>query len=188
MIGHGLATELPASAVIVFNIVKRRNIGRLIRTADAFGVSDIVIIGRRQFSTHGHFGTDDPRRRQHFFRLADGVAELRARGYRILGVEIADNAVPVDHVPFSGSTAFMFGNEGTGIDPAHRIHCDGFVYVRQYGCGASLNVNVAAGIVLHQFALWAGFQERSRHGEKFTGPEGVVRRGNWDPSGRDADT
>ena len=39
--------------------------------------------------------------------------------------------------------------------------CDGFVYIRQYGPGtASLNVSVAASIVMHHFALWAGYDER----------------------------
>ena len=34
--------------------------------------------------------------------------------------------------------------------------CDGFIYIPQYGTGtASLNVNVATGIVLHQFTLWS---------------------------------
>ena len=55
--------------------------------------------------------------------------------------------------------------------------CDTFVYIQQYGAGtASLNVSVAASIVLHHFALWAGYQERSRHGEKFDVGERPVRR------------
>jgi len=42
------------------------------------------------------------------------------------------------------------------------------VYIPQYGPGtASLNVSVAASIVMHHFALWAGYEERSREGEKF---------------------
>jgi len=43
-----------------------------------------------------------------------------------------------------------------------------FVYIPQYGGGtASLNVTVAASIVLHHFAVWAGFPERGREGNKF---------------------
>lgn len=45
--------------------------------------------------------------------------------------------------------------------------CDSFVYIPQYGAGtASLNVACAASIVLHHFAVWAGFQERQREGYK----------------------
>ena len=54
--------------------------------------------------------------------------------------------------------------------------CDGFVYIRQYGPGtASLNVSVAASIVMHHFALWAGYDERSRLGEKYVVAERPMR-------------
>jgi hypothetical protein len=46
--------------------------------------------------------------------------------------------------------------------------CDGFVYIPQHGPGtASLNVTVAASIVLHHFAVWAQYLERQREGAKF---------------------
>ena len=58
--------------------------------------------------------------------------------------------------------------QGTGLSEAQIKHCDDFVYIPQYGEGtASLNVNVAASIVLHHFAVWAQYPERARHGGKF---------------------
>jgi hypothetical protein len=46
--------------------------------------------------------------------------------------------------------------------------CDDFVYIPQHGPGtASLNVTVAASIVLHHFAVWANYPERQREGAKF---------------------
>ena len=60
------------------------------------------------------------------------------------------------------------GVQGDGLSPQQEAICDGFVYIPQYGPGtASLNVTVAASIVLHSFALWAGYQERAREGVKF---------------------
>ena len=48
------------------------------------------------------------------------------------------------------------------------ILCDSFVYIPQYGAGtASLNVTVAASILLQHFALWAGYPERERAQHKF---------------------
>ena len=79
--------------------------------------------------------------------------------------------------PFTGPTAFMMGNEGQGLSERHIQLCDSFVYIPQYGGGtASLNVAVAASIVLHQFAVWAGYTERSRHGFKFDVAERPKRR------------
>ena len=71
----------------------------------------------------------------------------------------------------------MHALQGTGLSHGQVQLCDAFVYIQQYGAGtASLNVSVAASIVLHHFALWAGYQERSRHGEKFDVGERPVRR------------
>ena len=88
------------------------------------------------------------------------------RGARILGVEIAPSAVSVATLPFSGPTAFILGNEGSGMSAAQCAVCDGFVYIPQHGPGtASLNVAVAAGIVLHRFAEWACYAEAGRDAE-----------------------
>ncbi|OEL28966.1 hypothetical protein BAE44_0010017, partial [Dichanthelium oligosanthes] len=82
------------------------------------------------------------------------------RGCDICGVEITDDAQPVTAHPFRRSTAFLFGNEvggisihsGTGLSQKECDICDFFVYIPQYGGGtASLNVTVAASIVLHHF-------------------------------------
>ncbi|CAD6272994.1 unnamed protein product [Miscanthus lutarioriparius] len=82
---------------------------------------------------------------------AFGVAEDE-RGRDICGVEITDDAKPVTAHPFRRSTAFLFGNEGTGLSQKECDICDFFVYIPQYGGGtASLNVTVAASIVLHHF-------------------------------------
>ena len=68
--------------------------------------------------------------------------------------------------------------QGDGLSPQQEAICDGFVYIPQYGPGtASLNVTVAASIVLHSFALWAGYQERTREGVKFVVAPRPERRG-----------
>ena len=58
--------------------------------------------------------------------------------------------------------------QGTGLSQHQLELCDSFVYIPQHGQGtASLNVTVAASIVLHHFAVWAGYPESSRHGAKY---------------------
>lgn len=97
-------------------------------------------------------------------------------------MEITDSAQPVHTHPFSGPLAFMLGNEGQGLSERQMRNCDSFVYIAQYGPGtASLNVAVAASIVLHHYALWAGYEERSRTGFKFDvaeRPQRVAPRGS----------
>src|SRR6188768_2992642 len=155
------------SYLILYNIMKHANFGYLIRTANAFGVSEIIIVGKRALDVGGACGTSHSTRKRHFFTLGEACEYLRTKECRICGVEITDDALRVDRQPFEGSTAFMVGNEASGLTKEQISHCDQFVYVPQFGTGASMNVNVAAGITLHHFALWAAFKENDRMAHKF---------------------
>ncbi|KAL7457948.1 hypothetical protein ACHAWC_011269 [Mediolabrus comicus] len=76
---------------------------------------------------------------------------------QILGVEIDPSSINLEQEDvFTASTAFMMGNEGQGMTTKQMSVCDGFVRISQYGGGtASLNVSVAAGLVLHRFFHWS---------------------------------
>ena len=76
---------------------------------------------------------------------------------QILGVEIDPSSINLEQDDvFTTSTAFMMGNEGQGMTTKQMSVCDGFVRISQYGGGtASLNVSVAAGLVLHRFFHWS---------------------------------
>ncbi|KAI6693168.1 hypothetical protein NL676_020878 [Syzygium grande] len=156
------------SYVVVHNIAKRHNVGTLARSATAFGVSELIVVGRRDFNAFGSHGSTSHLAFRHFHSLPEARSFLKEKDCDICGVEITDDAVAVNQHPFKRSTAFLVGNEGTGLSAKECEICDFFVYIPQYGCGtASLNVTVAASIVLHQFGVWAGFSERIRDGNKF---------------------
>ncbi|XP_008802305.1 uncharacterized protein LOC103716182 isoform X2 [Phoenix dactylifera] len=146
------------SLVLVHNVAKRHNVGTLARSATAFGVSEIVLVGRRDFNAFGSHGSTSHLRFRHFFSLSQARLYLKEeRDCDICGVEITDGAISVTQHPFKKSTAFLLGNE--------------------YGGGtASLNVTVAASIALHHFGVWAGFPERSREGNKFTVAEKPLKQ------------
>ncbi len=75
---------------------------------------------------------------------------------QIIGVEIDPSSINLETEPFTNSTAFMMGNEGKGMTSKQMSVCDGFIRISQYGGGtASLNVSVAAGLVLHRFFHWS---------------------------------
>jgi tRNA G18 (ribose-2'-O)-methylase SpoU len=115
-------------------------------------MSEVLIVGRKayhKFGSHGTFGTT---RRVHFYTVEEACNHFRKRGCTICGVEIIDEAEPVQSQPFRGSTGFIVENEGTGLTEQQIAQCDHIVYIPQYGIGASLNVSVATAIVLHEFA------------------------------------
>ncbi|XP_010551038.1 PREDICTED: uncharacterized protein LOC104821758 [Tarenaya hassleriana] len=166
------------SYVVVHNIAKRHNVGTLARSATAFGVTELILVGRRDFNAFGSHGSSSHVRFRHFHSLLDARAFLQEKDCDICGVEITEGAVAVNEHPFKRNTAFLLGNEGTGLSSKECEICDFFVYIPQYGCGtASLNVTVAASIVLHHFGVWAGFSERVRDGSKFVVADKPVRQG-----------
>ncbi|OMP11783.1 tRNA/rRNA methyltransferase, SpoU [Corchorus capsularis] len=189
------------SYVVVHNIAKRHNVGTLARSATAFGVSEIILVGRRDFNAFGSHGSTSHLRFRHFHSLTDACRYLKEKDCDICGVEITEGAVSVTDHPFKRSTAFLLGNEGTGLSAKECEICDFFIYIPQYGGGtASLNVTVAASIVLHHFgdarvyvllrslscrssytwdcAVWAGFSERIREGNKFVVAERPLNQGS----------
>lgn len=166
------------SYLLVHNVAKRHNLGTLARSATAFGVTEIILVGRKDFNAFGSHGATLHLQFRHFHTLPEAVKYLKAKDVLICGVEITEGAAKVHKHPFSRSTAFVLGNEGSGLSDKEMEVCDFFVYIPQNGPGtASLNVTVAASIVLHQFAVWADFPERERDGQKFVVAERPVRRG-----------
>lgn len=91
-----------------------------------------------------------------FQKWDDFIDHLNKEGIMLIGVEIQESSVNIDALPVSAESkvAFLMGNEGQGIHPKHMASCKKFVKIPQYGSGtASLNVNVAASIVLHRCHL-----------------------------------
>ena len=154
------------SHLIIHNVSKEANFGFLIRTANALG-ANIVVVGRKHYGKTGAVGGTRRTPVNHFLTLREAVTELRSNGCSIVGVEIMPEAKPIGTLPFVGSTAFMFGNEGEGLNLSQQKLCDSFVYVPQFGTATCMNVNSATAIVLHRFAEWAGFDEAPRMGTRF---------------------
>ncbi|CAM9112537.1 unnamed protein product [Choristocarpus tenellus] len=125
-------------------------------------------VGQPKFSVGTHTAPDIPASlciRQ--FRDLDSCCDfVHGRGGSMIGVEIVDGARSLDDdpFPFDKSCAFMMGNEGSGMSPQQKERCDSFCFISQYGCGtASLNVAVAASIVLHRCSAWRDTQRGQDH-------------------------
>ncbi|CAM9595792.1 unnamed protein product [Phaeothamnion confervicola] len=147
----------PRCFLIVYNVSKKNNVFLLTKSAIAFG-AEPLIVGMPQLDVERCL---PPELRgcgllRRFACLADCLGYVRAAGAVVVGVEIDAAARNVETEPFVGITAFMVGNEGTGMNARQRDACDAFVIISQYGVGtASLNVAVAGSIVLQRFRQWA---------------------------------
>jgi len=171
-----VAEEVPACFVILSNLQSGSNIGAICRNALSFNVKEVIVIGPKNGHKEKMRGADRGAKSRlkfvNFSQTSDALTYLRQEKKvdAVIGVEIANEALSVAAVPspFKTRTAFMFGNEGTGLSARQREQCDYFVYIPQYGQGmASINVACCSAIILHSFALWARYEESKREGEKF---------------------
>jgi 23S rRNA (guanosine2251-2'-O)-methyltransferase len=76
------------------------------------------------------------------------ITRLREKGWHIVGIEQDPRAIDYRAFRPTGPTLFILGNEVRGISPALRHKCDTLVEIPMRGTKESLNVSVAAGVVL----------------------------------------
>jgi tRNA G18 (ribose-2'-O)-methylase SpoU len=154
----------PKIYLVITNISKRTNVRALLQTAAAFGCEKILVVGQRSFD-FSPTGKDLPKQLKaavaagslkivRFEKWNDCVTYLKEREILLVGVEIHEDAKPIEQFSCQDKqdVAFLMGNEGTGLHDKQLQSCDAFVRIPQYGGGtASLNVYVAASIILHSF-------------------------------------
>eukprot|EP00823_Brevimastigomonas_motovehiculus_P001186 TRINITY_DN1170_c0_g2_i1.p1 TRINITY_DN1170_c0_g2~~TRINITY_DN1170_c0_g2_i1.p1 ORF type:complete len:331 (-),score=96.22 TRINITY_DN1170_c0_g2_i1:185-1129(-) len=158
------SSDRPECRIIIYNVAKRNNVGDIIRSAVAFGVKKCLVVGQRKLATFGNQNTTPYISFDHFDKWGECLDSLRKDKFKVVGVEISDRSKSILTHPFDGNTAFVFGNEGSGLNEKTLRDCDELVYIPQYGFGtASLNVCVAASIIMHHFAVWAAYEEVSRN-------------------------
>ncbi len=123
------------------------NIGTIVRSANAFNVAAVHIIGKRHWNRRGAMVTD---RYLHIYQHETIDAFLEAvAGRHVIAVDNQPGAVPLSNVKLPPRAVLVFGGEGPGISPQMLGHCEQMVMIEQFGSTRSVNVGVAAGIVMY---------------------------------------
>ena len=149
-------------AVLLHNIRSTHNVGSIFRTSDAAGVSKIYLSGFTSMPTD-RFG----RAKKNIAKTALGaqifvpweyatssakvISRLKREGWKIVGVEQDSHARDYRRFKIKRPTVFIFGNEVRGIPKSVRAQCDALIEIPMRGRKESLNVSVAAGIILFQY-------------------------------------
>lgn len=130
------------------------NLGTLLRTCDAVGAC--LAVPRLPWVPEALERGNTLRRPTCVHHTGDQLTWLRAqraRGSRIVGAELADEAVRLaDLPPARERTVLVLGHERTGIPPQALELLDVAVEIPMVGHGASLNVAVAGSLVLYRLA------------------------------------
>ncbi len=148
------AEKLPV-IVLLENIRSMHNVGSLFRTADAFLVEAIYLTGYTPKPPHRDIhktalGATETVVWKYFDHALEAVTSLKNAGYRIVGVEQVTDSIELQDFKLSESEkmVLIFGNEVEGVSEQILALCDTCVEIPQYGMKHSLNVSVAAGLVL----------------------------------------
>jgi 23S rRNA (guanosine2251-2'-O)-methyltransferase len=145
-----------AQCVVVLDGVEDpHNLGAIIRTAHAAGAGAVVIPERRAAGLTETVVKASAGAIEHLpvVRVANvrqELVRLKERGYWIYGLDERGRE-NYDQVDYAAPTAFVLGGEGKGLHEHVRKQCDFLVRIPMAGAIASLNVSVAAGVVLFEW-------------------------------------
>jgi len=145
----------PAPLIVVLDgIEDPHNLGAILRTADAAGVSGVVVQTRRSALHAGTVAKTSAGALSHVrvaevVNIARAIEELKDLG--VWSVGLAGEATQAyDEVDLTGPIALVMGAEGTGLRRLVREKCDFLASIPMQGHVGSLNVSVAAGITLFE--------------------------------------
>ncbi len=133
------------------------NLGGILRSAAAFG-ADAAVVGPRCGDPYSRRAIRASMAACFTVPLIDGtdtaavVNALRRAGSVITGADLCENAVPLGQMKPASLQTLILGNEGHGIQPEWRNACSGYVSIPILDTVDSLNVGVAAGILLYHLA------------------------------------
>ncbi len=149
-------TPSPDTAIAILGEIQDpHNVGAIIRSAAAFGVSAILMPKHHQAHVTGVVVKSSAGM---VFRIPliavgnvnDALIKLKEKGFWIYGLAMKGQSLATEK--FDAPAAFVFGNEGDGIREKTLAHCDIPLSIPMHPRCESLNVSVSAGVV---FAAWS---------------------------------
>ena len=148
------AEKIPVIAVLE-NVRSAYNVGSVFRTADAFLIEAVYITGYTAKPPHKEIsktalGAQDSVDWKYFENTKDAIGQLKENEFTVFAVEQVANSISLEKVSELNleKVAFIFGNEVSGVEQETISICDGCIEIPQFGMKHSLNISVAAGIVL----------------------------------------
>nr|WP_194956315.1 RNA methyltransferase [Aeromicrobium phoceense] len=125
------------------------NIGSIVRTANAFNVGGVHIIGKRRWNRRGAMVTDRYVHVRHHEDVAAFAAWADESGLTVVGVDNLPGAVPLETTTLPRDAVLVFGQEGPGLTPEAAAVCERLVAIAQFGSTRSINAGAAAAITMH---------------------------------------
>jgi 23S rRNA (guanosine2251-2'-O)-methyltransferase len=152
--------------VVLDEVEDPHNLGAVIRTAEACGASGIVVPERHSAPLSATVMKASAGASAHIpvvrvKNLSNAIDEMKERGVWVVGVDTAGTQ-EWTNFDYRGAIALVLGGEHRGLRRLVREHCDALVRLPMLGKIASLNISVAAGVVLYEVVRQRRQQLNSR--------------------------
>ena len=135
--------------IAIENFGNDANIGAVVRTANAFAVDTVHIVGRRRWNRRGAMVTDRYQRLCHHDTTEELLAFAADAGLTVVAVDNVPGAVRLENAELPRACLLVFGQEGPGITSEASAGAELTVSIAQFGSTRSINAGVAAGIAMH---------------------------------------
>lgn len=139
--------------IAIENLEHDYNIGSIVRSANAFGVAMVHIVGRRRWNRRGAMVTDRYQHIMHHPTFEDFVSWCKQEQMPVYGIDILENSEPIEQAQLPENCMLLFGQEGAGISEELLQACEKVLHITQRGSTRSINVGAAAAIAMYAWNL-----------------------------------
>lgn len=129
------------------------NIGSIVRTANAFNVSAVHIVGKRDWNRRGAMVTDRYLNVLHHPTIADFSTWCHENNVPIIGIDNVESSKPLESAELPAKCVLLFGQEGAGMSDEAIAACQVLYEIKQYGSTRSMNASAAGAIAMYHWAL-----------------------------------
>lgn len=139
--------------VAIENVEHDFNAGTIVRSANNFNAAKVHIIGRKKYNRRGAMCTDKYLKVVHWESLEDFMNDQKGREREVVAIENhVERAQPLAEKHFIDKTTLLFGSEGDGLSREALEQADDVREIESFGSTRSVNVGVAAGIAMYEWA------------------------------------
>jgi tRNA G18 (ribose-2'-O)-methylase SpoU len=137
--------------VAIENYQHDYNIGTIVRSANAFNAAGVHIIGKRHWNRRGAMATEKYLQLYEHPTVEDFVTWAASNNQTIIGIDNIAGSSPLAASTLPDNVVLVFGQEGPGLSIEMQAHCTQIIAIEQFGSTRSVNVGVAAGIILYEW-------------------------------------
>ena len=129
------------------------NIGSIVRTANAFNVAGVHIVGKRDWNRRGAMVTDKYLQIYHHPDIATFKSWFDERGIEIIGIDNVPGSTALESAVLPANCVLLFGQEGAGMSDAGVVACSRILAIAQYGSTRSMNASAAGAIAMYAWGM-----------------------------------